>query len=165
MPTASTSNILGNTEGFEAMTRNIYSRRVLAGECIIINKYLMRELQEQNLWNDNTLSVLKKTDGSVQTLQGLSKDMKDRYKTVWEISQRVVIDHAADRQPFVDQSQSMNLYVESLTMEKFTSMHFYGWSKKLKTGCYYMRTRAAVTPDKFTITRSEDSEDCVACSS
>jgi ribonucleoside-diphosphate reductase alpha chain len=151
MPTASTSQIMGNIESIEPLTSNIFKRQTLAGEFIVINKYLMNDLKELNLWNDEMENYLKMNNGSIQNIQGIPNDIKSLYRTVWEISQQHIIDLASDRQPFVDQSQSMNLFIEDLTFSKFNSMHFYSWQKKLKTGCYYLRTRPAVLGQQFTV--------------
>lgn len=152
MPTASTSQIMGNIESIEPLTSNIFKRQTLAGEFIVINKYLMNDLSRMGLWNTEMENYLKLNNGSIQNIDGIPSEIKDLYKTVWELSQQHIIDLAAERQPFVDQSQSMNLFIEDLTFSKFNSMHFYGWSKKLKTGCYYLRTRPAVQAQKFTVT-------------
>lgn len=150
MPTASTSQILGNNECFEPFTSNIYTRRTLAGEFIIVNKYLINDLITLGLWNDKMRQALIAGNGSIQHMD-LPSDLKDLYKTVWEISQRVIIDMAADRGPFICQSQSMNIFMENPTINKLTSMHFYGWEKGLKTGSYYIRSQAARDAIKFTI--------------
>jgi ribonucleotide reductase alpha subunit len=150
MPTASTSQIMGNIESIEPLTSNIFKRQTLAGEFIVVNKYLMRDLTELGLWNPEMENFIKLSNGSIQNIQGIPASIKELYRTVWEISQQHVIDLASDRQPFVDQSQSMNLFIEDLTFSKFNSMHFYSWKKQLKTGCYYLRTRPAVQAQKFT---------------
>jgi ribonucleotide reductase alpha subunit len=150
MPTASTSQIMGNIESIEPLTSNIFKRQTLAGEFIVINKYLMNDLNELGLWNEEMENFVKLSNGSIQNIQGIPENIKELYRTVWELSQQHIIDLAADRQPFVDQSQSMNLFIEDLTFSKFNSMHFYSWSKQLKTGCYYLRTRPAVQAQKFT---------------
>jgi ribonucleotide reductase alpha subunit len=151
MPTASTSQIMGNNEAFEPMTSNIYKRKTLAGEFIVINKYLMHDLDMLGVWSKNVENYLKVNNGSIQNIEGIPDSIKSLYKTVWEMSQKTLIDLSADRTPFVDQSQSLNLFVEDLTYDKFTSMHFYGWSKGLKTGSYYIRTRPSIEPQKFTV--------------
>lgn len=151
MPTASTSHINGNTECFEPLTSNMYKRKVLSGEFIIINKYMANDLQEMGLWDDNMINYLKVNGGSVQGIVGLSQEFKDIYKTAWEIPQKVIMNMCSDRQPFVDQSQSMNLFFEDYTFQKFNSSQFYAWENKLKTGSYYIRTKAAVAPQKFTV--------------
>lgn len=151
MPTASTSHINGNIECFEPLTSNMYKRKVLSGEFIIINKYMVKDLQDMDLWNDDMINYLKVNGGSVQGIDGLPDKFKDIYKTVWEIPQKVVMDMCVDRQPFIDQSQSMNLFFQEYTYDKFSSSQFYAWSNKLKTGSYYIRTQAAVAPQKFTV--------------
>lgn len=151
MPTASTSQILGYNECFEPYTSNFYSRRVLAGEFQIVNPYLLKDLVEMGLWNDDMKNRLVASGGSIKDIPSIPDDLKDLYKTVWEISQKVIIDMAAGRGPFIDQSQSLNIYMQSPTMGKLTSMHFYGWSKGLKTGMYYLRTQAASAPIQFTV--------------
>ncbi|GIV32957.1 MAG: ribonucleoside-diphosphate reductase [Chitinophagales bacterium] len=151
MPTASTSQILGNNECFEPYTSNIYTRRTLSGEFVVVNKHLMRDLIELGLWNDTIREELIRHNGSVQYVEGIPDDIKALYKTVWEISQKVIIDMAADRGAFICQSQSMNLFLENPNFAKLTSMHFYAWEKGLKTGMYYLRTKAAADPIKFTI--------------
>lgn len=150
MPTASTSQIMGNIESIEPLTSNIFKRQTLAGEFIIINKYLMRDLNQLGMWNDDMENAIKLSNGSIQNIAGIPEDIKYLYRTVWEISQKNIIDLAADRQPFVDQSQSMNLFIEDVSFASFNSMHFYSWTKKLKTGCYYLRTRPAAQAQKFT---------------
>lgn len=151
MPTASTSQILGNNECFEPYTSNIYSRRVLAGEFQIVNPYLLKDLVDMGLWNETMKNRLISTNGSVQDIPNIPQEIKDLYKTVWEISQKTIIDMAADRSPFIDQSQSLNIHIRDPTMGKLTSMHFYGWQKGLKTGMYYLRTQAASAPIQFTV--------------
>lgn len=162
MPTASTSQIMGNVEGMEPLTSNLYKRPTLAGEFIVINKYLMKDLQDLGMYDEDMEQDLKKGNGSIQHITRIPAELKRLYRTTWEMSQKTLIDMAADRTPFVDQSQSLNLYIESLTFAKFNSMHFYGWSKGLKTGCYYLRTQPATRAQTFTI---EPEEACVACSS
>jgi len=151
MPTASTSQILGFNECFEPFTTNIYSRRTLAGEFVVINKYLLRELIDLNLWNDELKQKIVANNGSVQAIDGISNELKQRYKTGWELSQKVLIDMAADRGAFICQSQSLNLFIADPNYAKLTSMHFYGWKRGLKTGCYYLRTKAPVAAQKFTV--------------
>lgn len=151
MPTASTSQILGYNECFEPYTSNFYSRRVLAGEFQVVNPYLLKDLVDMGLWNEEMKNRLVASGGSIKDIPSIPEDLKDLYKTVWEISQKVVIDMAAGRAPFIDQSQSLNIYMQSPTMGKLTSMHFYGWSKGLKTGMYYLRTQAASAPIQFTV--------------
>jgi len=151
MPTASTSQILGNNECFEPYTSNIYTRRTLSGEYIIMNKHLLKDLIGLGLWNDELKQQLMAENGSIQNIDGIPADLKNMYKTVYEISQKVIIDQAADRGAYVCQSQSLNLFVENATFSKLSSMHFYGWQKGLKTGMYYLRSKAAVDPIKFTL--------------
>ncbi|OWB66571.1 hypothetical protein B5S30_g1912 [[Candida] boidinii] len=157
MPTASTSQILGYNECFEPYTSNIYSRRVLAGEFQIVNPYLLRDLVDLGLWNDNMKNFIIKDNGSIQNLPNVPEDLKRIYKTVWEISQKAIIDMAADRGAYIDQSQSMNIHLKSPTMGKLTSMHFYGWKKGLKTGMYYLRTQAAAAAIQFTVDQNSAS--------
>ena len=151
MPTASTSQILGYNECFEPFTSNLYTRRTLAGEFIVINKHLMRELMRLGLWSEEMKQKIVANNGSVQTLEEIPADVRQRYKTAWEIPQKVLIDMAAARGAFICQSQSLNLFVADPTYAKLTSMHFYGWKKGLKTGCYYLRTKAPVAAQKFTV--------------
>lgn len=150
MPTASTSQILGNNECFEPYTSNIYSRRTLSGEYIVVNKHLLKDLIKLGLWNDDMRQALMAANGSVQGLP-IPQELKDLYKTVWELSMKTIIDQAADRGAFICQSQSLNLFVESPDFSKLSSMHFYAWKKGLKTGMYYLRSKAAVDPIKFTL--------------
>ncbi|MCB0691871.1 MAG: ribonucleoside-diphosphate reductase subunit alpha [Saprospiraceae bacterium] len=151
MPTASTSQILGNNECFEPYTSNIYTRRTLSGEYIVVNKHLLKDLIGLNLWNEDTRQLLMANNGSIQNISGIPDDLKALYKTVWELSQKVIIDQAADRGAYVCQSQSLNLFVENPNFGKLSSMHFYAWQQGLKTGMYYMRSKAAVDPIKFTL--------------
>lgn len=151
MPTASTSQILGNNECFEPYTSNIYNRRVLSGEFVVVNKHLLKELVNLGLWNDNMKQRIIAANGSVQNMEEIPGALKDIYKTVWEIKQRNVIDMAADRGAFICQSQSLNLFVEQPNFAKLSSIHFYTWKKGLKTGMYYLRTKAAADAIKFTI--------------
>lgn len=151
MPTASTSQILGNNECFEPYTSNMYTRRTLSGEHIIVNKHLLKDLIRLNLWGDEMKQRLMAANGSVQEIQEIPQELKDLYKTSYEISQKVIIDLAADRGAFICQSQSMNLFVENPNFGKLSSMHFYAWQKGLKTGMYYLRSKAAVDPIKFTL--------------
>ncbi len=151
MPTASTSQILGNNECFEPYTSNIYTRRVLSGEFIIVNKHLLKDLINRGFWNDNMKNALIAANGSIQGFEGIPQEVKDLYKTSWEIKQKVVLDMAADRGAFICQSQSMNVFMESANYKKLSSMHFYAWKQGLKTGMYYLRTRPAVDPIKFTV--------------
>lgn len=151
MPTASTSQILGNNECFEPVTSNIYTRRTLSGEFAVVNKYLLHDLIELGLWDDTMKDRLIAANGSVQDFPDIPDDIKALYKTSWEISQRVIIDMAADRGAFICQSQSMNVFLENANFGKLTSMHFYSWERGLKTGMYYLRTKAAADAIKFTV--------------
>ncbi len=158
MPTASTSQILGNNECFEPFSSNLYTRRTKAGEFIVINKHLVKELEENNLWTPEVIRQLTINNGSVQNIDEIPGFIKDIYKTSYEISQKVIIDLSADRQKFVCQSQSMNLFMDNPDFGKMTSMHFYGWKKQLKTGMYYLRSKPAVNAIKFTVSK-EKAED------
>jgi ribonucleoside-diphosphate reductase alpha chain len=158
MPTASTSQILGNNECFEPYTSNIYSRRVLSGEFIIVNKHLLKDLISLGLWNNDMKNRIIAANGSVQNIKEIPEDIKELYKTVWEIKQRNLIDMAADRGAFICQSQSLNLFVDSPSISKLTSMHFYGWKKGLKTGMYYLRSQAATQAVQFTIEKQGSEE-------
>jgi ribonucleotide reductase alpha subunit len=151
MPTASTSQILGYNECFEPFTTNIYTRRTLAGEFVVINKYLLKELIELGIWNEDLKQKIVAHNGSIQNIPDISESIKPRYKTSWELSQKILIDMAADRGAYICQSQSLNLFVADPNNAKLTSMHFYAWKKGLKTGCYYLRTKAPVAAQKFTI--------------
>ena len=151
MPTASTSQILGNNECFEPYTSNIYVRRVLSGEFVVVNKHLLKDLIELNLWNDEMKNSIMSHNGSVQKIDGIPEEIKEIYKTVWEIKQRTIIDMAADRGAYICQSQSLNLFVDAPTTSKLTSMHFYAWRKGLKTGMYYLRSKAASQAVQFTV--------------
>ena len=151
MPTASTSQILGNNECIEPYTANIYTRRTLSGEYIVVNKHLLKDLIGLGMWNQDVREMLMASNGSIQNIDGIPQHMKDLYKTVYEISQKVIIDMAADRGAYICQSQSLNLFIENPNFAKLTSMHFYGWQKGLKTGMYYLRSKAAVDPIKFTL--------------
>jgi ribonucleoside-diphosphate reductase alpha subunit len=151
MPTASTSQILGNNECFEPYTSNIYVRRVLSGEFVVVNKHLLKDLVELNMWNDDMKNRILTNNGSVQGIDGIPGNIKEIYKTVWEIKQRNIIDMAADRGAFICQSQSLNLFVDSPSSSKLTSMHFYAWKSGLKTGMYYLRSKAASQAVQFTV--------------
>jgi ribonucleoside-diphosphate reductase alpha chain len=151
MPTASTSQILGNNECFEPYTSNIYTRRTLSGEFIVVNKHLMRDLINLGLWNDGMKNRLIESNGSVQAIPEIPKNVKDLYKTVWEISQKVIIEMAAERGAYICQSQSMNIHIQDPNFGKMTSMHFYAWKQGLKTGMYYLRSKAATDAIKFTL--------------
>ena len=158
MPTASTSQILGNNECFEPYTSNIYTRRVLSGEFIIVNKHLLEDLVKLGLWNEELKQELMKANGSIQHIENIPQDIKDLYKTVWELSMKDIIDMARHRGYFIDQSQSLNLFMEGATMAKLTSMHFYAWKSGLKTGMYYLRTKSAVDAIQFTIDNTKKEE-------
>ena len=155
MPTASTSQILGNNECFEPYTSNIYTRRVLSGEFIVVNKHLLIDLVKRGLWNDAMRNDLIRANGSVQNIDRIPEDLKALYKTVWEIKQKVLIDMAADRGAFICQSQSMNLFMAQPTIAKLSSMHFYTWQKGLKTGIYYLRSKAGSQAVQFTVSAAE----------
>ena len=154
MPTASTSQILGNNECFEPYTTNIYTRRVLSGEFIIINKHLLRDLIRLNLWDSDLKNALIANNGSIQSIEGIPDELKEIYKTSWEIKQRNIIDMAADRGAFICQSQSLNVFMEEANYKKLSSLHFYAWQRGLKTGMYYLRTRPAADAIKFTVDTS-----------
>ena len=158
MPTASTSQILGNNECFEPYTSNIYTRRVLSGEFIVVNKHLLEDLVDRGLWNEEMKQELMRNNGSVQGIEGIPQDLKELYKTVWEMSMKDIIDMSRQRGYFIDQSQSLNLFMEGATMAKLTSMHFYGWKSGLKTGMYYLRTKSAVDAIKFTLDTKSKAE-------
>ena len=151
MPTASTSQILGNNECFEAFTSNLYVRRTLSGEFIVLNKHLVNDLIKRDLWSLEMKDEILRHKGSVQQIVGIPEDVKELYKTTWEIKQRYVIDMAADRGAYIDQSQSMNIHMTDANPAKVTSMHFHGWRKGLKTGMYYLRTKAAADAIQFTV--------------
>ena len=170
MPTASTAQILGNNEAFEPYTTNLYLRRTLAGEFIVINKHLVRDLQQLGLWSKEIKDQIIRDGGSVQGLN-IPGHVKDVYKTAWEMSQKAILDMAADRGAFICQSQSLNIFMENPTLAKLSSMHMYGWRKGLKTGMYYLRTRAKAKPIQFTLEpdkvaacRRDNPEGCVMCS-
>ena len=151
MPTASTSQILGNNECFEPYTSNIYTRRVLSGEFIVVNKHLLEDLVQLGLWNEEMKQELMRNNGSIQNIETIPENIKELYRTVWEMSMKDIIDMSRHRGYFIDQSQSLNLFMEGATMAKLTSMHFYGWKSGLKTGMYYLRTKSAVDAIKFTL--------------
>lgn len=159
MPTASTSQILGNNECFEPYTSNIYTRRVLSGEFIIVNKHLLNDLIKLGIWNEDMKNMIIASNGSIQNIDGIPQYIKRLYKTVWEISQKAIIDMAADRGAYICQSQSLNIHLQDANFAKLTSMHFYAWKKGLKTGMYYLRTKAATDAIKFTI--AKDYKDAV----
>jgi ribonucleoside-diphosphate reductase alpha chain len=158
MPTASTASILGNNECFEPYTSNIYTRRVLSGEFIVVNKHLLRDLNKMGLWNEDLKNKLIAANGSVQNIDEIPENLKDLYKTAWEISQKDILEMAADRGAYIDQSQSLNIFMENPNFGKLTSMHFYGWKKGLKTGMYYLRTKAAADAIKFTVDKKYKEE-------
>lgn len=181
MPTASTSQILGNNECFEPITSNIYVRRVLSGEFAVVNRYLVKDLIKHGLWNDKLRNEIIACNGSIQSISSIPDEIKELYKTVWEIKQRAVIDMSSGRAPYIDQSQSLNIHMEDPNFAKLTSMHFYAWKKGLKTGMYYLRSRAAVNAVQFTVNNADipiptktvetatvcsiDDEDCLTCGS
>ncbi|MCJ8290625.1 MAG: ribonucleoside-diphosphate reductase subunit alpha [Crocinitomicaceae bacterium] len=186
MPTASTAQILGNNECFEPYTSNVYTRRVLSGEFIIVNKHLLKDLVREGLWTKSMRAKIMTENGSVQNIDEVPQVLKDLYKTAWEISQKAIIEQAADRGAYICQSQSLNIFMENANFGKLTSMHFYGWEKGLKTGMYYLRTKAATDAIKFTIEKEvveeptaksleeveadvacslDDPDDCEACGS
>jgi len=155
MPTASTAQIMGNNEGIEPYTSNIYARRVLSGEFQVVNHHLLRDLSERGLWDDEMKNKIIMANGSVQTLEGVPDEIKQLYKTVWEVSQKTILQMAADRGAFIDQSQSLNIHVAEPNYGKLTSMHFYGWKLGLKTGMYYLRTKAAAAAIQFTVDKAK----------
>ena len=156
MPTASTSQILGNNECFEPYTSNIYTRRVLSGEFIVVNKHLLEDLVNLGLWDEDLKQELMRANGSVQQIDNIPDDIKELYKTAWELSMKDIIDMSRQRGYFIDQSQSLNLFMEGATMAKLTSMHFYAWKSGLKTGMYYLRTKSAVDAIKFTLDKKKE---------
>jgi len=158
MPTASTSQILGNNEAFEPYTSNIYTRRTLSGEFIVVNKHLLEDLVELGIWNDNLKQEIMRHNGSVQNIDVIPAHIKELYKTVWEMSMKDILDMSRQRGYFIDQSQSLNLFMENATFAKLTSMHFYAWQSGLKTGMYYLRTKSAVDAIKFTINNDKKAE-------
>jgi ribonucleoside-diphosphate reductase alpha chain len=158
MPTASTSQILGNNEAFEPYTSNIYTRRVLSGEFIVVNKHLLEDLVERGLWNEDLKQEIMRNNGSIQNIDRIPADLKELYKTVWEMSMKDIIDMSRQRGYFIDQSQSLNLFMENANFAKLTSMHFYAWQSGLKTGMYYLRTKSAVDAIKFTLNNDKKAE-------
>ena len=165
MPTASTSQILGNNECFEPFTSNIYVRRTIAGEFIRVNKYLMKELINRNSWNEEVKNSIIANNGSIQHLKQVPEHIRKKYLTVWEIPMEHLIDMAKDRGAFIDQSQSLNMWMSSPTYKALTSMHFYSWKNGLKTGMYYLRSRAKAAPQQFTIEPTQQEEGgCEMCS-
>ena len=155
MPTASTAQILGNNESTEPYTSNMYNRRVLAGEFTVVNKHLLRELTSMGIWTESVRNRIIADRGSVQNVPEIPKEIRDVYKTVWEIPQRVILDMAADRAPFICQSQSLNVHIAEPNSSKLTSMHFYAWKKGLKTGMYYLRTRPKADAIQFTVDQEQ----------
>ena len=163
MPTASTAQILGNCEAFEPYTQNIYLRRVLAGEFTVVNRHLVRDLKARGLWSRDMKNLIIRANGSIQNIVDIKDDhLKQKYRTVWEIPQRSIIEMAADRGRFIDQSQSMNLFVSEPSYGKLSSMHMFAWKSGLKTGMYYLRTKPKANAQKFTL--DPDQNECVACS-
>jgi ribonucleoside-diphosphate reductase alpha chain len=162
MPTASTSQILGNNEAFEPYTSNIYTRRVLSGEFIVVNKHLLEDLVNLGLWNDDLKEEIMRANGSVQGVDVIPQELKELYKTVWELSMKDIIDMSRHRGYFIDQSQSLNLFMENANYAKLTSMHFYAWKSGLKTGMYYLRTKSAVDAIKFTLKKEVKKEPVAA---
>ncbi len=158
MPTASTAQILGNNECFEPYTSNLYTRRVLSGEFIIVNRHLLKDLVKAGLWNRDMRHKIMSANGSIQNISEIPQEIKDLYKTAWEISQKTILELAADRGAYICQSQSLNIFMENANFAKLTSMHFYGWEKGLKTGMYYLRTKAATDAIKFTVDQAISSE-------
>jgi ribonucleoside-diphosphate reductase alpha chain len=158
MPTASTSQILGNNEAFEPYTSNIYTRRVLSGEFIVVNKHLLEDLVELGLWNNAMKEDIMRANGSIQHIDEIPQHLKDLYKTVWEMSMKDIIDMSRQRGYFIDQSQSLNLFMQDANYSKLTSMHFYAWKSGLKTGMYYLRTKSAVNAIQFTVSKEQKTE-------
>jgi ribonucleoside-diphosphate reductase alpha chain len=159
MPTASTSQILGNNEAFEPYTSNIYTRRVLSGEFIVVNKHLLEDLVELDLWDNDMKEDIMRANGSIQHIEKIPADIRELYKTVWEMSMKDIIDMARHRGYFIDQSQSLNLFMKDPDYGKLTSMHFYGWKSGLKTGMYYLRTKSAVNAKQFTLNIEKKEEE------
>lgn len=159
MPTASTSQILGNNEAFEPYTSNIYTRRVLSGEFIVVNKHLLEDLVDLGLWNNEMKESIMRANGSIQHIEEIPQNLKDLYKTVWEMSMKDIIDMSRQRGYFIDQSQSLNLFMQDANYSKLTSMHFYAWKSGLKTGMYYLRTKSAVNAIQFTVSKKKKEED------
>ena len=176
MPTASTAQIMGNNEAFEPYTTNIYLRRTLAGEFVVVNKHLVRDLQKLGLWSPQMKTEIVRHGGSISQIDGIPLDIKNIYRTVWEIPQKSLIDMSADRGAYIDQSQSLNIFMEDPTVAKLSSMHLYGWKKGLKTGMYYLRTRPKAKPIQITVPvakptdeqvqacRLDNPEGCLMCS-
>ena len=151
MPTASTSQILGNNECIEPFTSNIYIRRTLAGEFVVVNKYLIHDLLKLNIWNEDIKNQIIKDNGSIQNIKNIPDNIKDIYKTVWEVGNKALINNAAIRGKYICQSQSLNLFMDKPDFKKLSSMHFYSWEKGLKTGIYYLRTKPVAQAQQFTI--------------
>ena len=164
MPTASTAQILGNNECFEPYTSNIYTRRVLSGEFVVVNKHLLKDLVKLGIWNDDLKNKLIGANGSVQNIPEIPENLKELYRTAWEISQKSILQMAADRGAYICQSQSTNVFMESPTFGKLTSMHFYGWKAGLKTGMYYLRSQAATQAIQFTVDKGKLSQPKVTAS-
>jgi ribonucleoside-diphosphate reductase alpha chain len=159
MPTASTSQILGNNEAFEPYTSNIYTRRVLSGEFIIVNKHLLEDLVALGLWDNDMKEEIMRANGSIQHIENIPAVIKELYKTVWEMSMKDIIDMSRQRGYFIDQSQSLNLFLKDPDYGKLTSMHFYAWKSGLKTGMYYLRTKSAVNAIQFTVSNEKKQEE------
>jgi ribonucleoside-diphosphate reductase alpha chain len=168
MPTASTSQILGNNECFEPFTSNLYARRVLAGDFMVVNKYLVEDLNKIGLWTTDIRTQVIADNGSIQNITEIPAEIRELYKTAWEIPQKTLINMARDRAPFICQSQSLNLFLAEPTYAKISSMHVYAWKQGLKTGCYYLRTKAVSSAQKFTIEPTKKPSvgetDCLMCS-
>ena len=167
MPTASTSQILGNYECIEPQNSNIYVRKTIAGKFIVINKYLVNDLMKLNLWNEDMKDLIIYHNGSIQAIDTIPQDIKNLYKTVWELKQKVIVDLAVDRAKFIDQSQSMNIFMAEPDYNRLYSCHMYSWKKGLKTGSYYLRSRPSVNPIKFNLgTKFKETteEPCEMCS-
>jgi len=159
MPTASTAQILGNNECFEPYTSNIYTRRVLSGEFIIVNKHLLRDLTKLGLWDDDMKNRMIAANGSIQNINEIPENLKALYRTAWEIPQKALIEMSADRGAYICQSQSLNVFMENVNTAKLTSMHFYAWKSGLKTGMYYLRTKSAVNAIQFTLSKENKEEE------
>jgi ribonucleoside-diphosphate reductase subunit M1 len=163
-PTASTASIMGNVSSFETITSNIFTRTVLSGNFPIINKYLVKELNDRGLWSTQVKDAIISSNGSVQGISSIPDDIKALYKTTWETSQKETINMSADRAPFIDQSQSLNVFMSNPTTSKLSSMHFYGWKKGLKTGMYYLRSQPISTAEQITVSQQPTREEILACS-
>ena len=167
MPTASTAQILGNNECFEPFTTNLYKRNTLGGEFVVINKHLIQDLINLNLWDEDMKLKLYEGNGSVQHIERIPEQIRELYKTVWELSQKTIIDLAADRGAYICQSQSMNLFIPDVNLGKLNSAHFYGWKKGLKTGMYYLRTQSKATALKglgVDLSQKDKTDEQIACS-